>query len=83
MLVSGDRGLLCKEITELKSKFGAIARDWDPGAIAWVANNNHTNCLTLKGVTDFVGIAKGDTYDGNLSYYYENTEQIMKILIDS
>ena len=82
-MVSGDKDLLCEEISELKSKYGAIAGDWESGAITWVANKNHTNCLILRGVTDLFGIAKGDAYDGNLSSYDENNERIMKILIDS
>jgi hypothetical protein len=41
-LVSGDRDLLCIEISELISKYGAIAGKLDSGAIPWVANKNHT-----------------------------------------
>jgi adenosylhomocysteine nucleosidase len=82
LLVSGDRDLLCNEIPELKLKYNAIAGDWESGAIAWVTNKNHTQCLILRGVTDLVGIDKGDAY-GNLNYYYEMTEIIMNKLVDS
>jgi adenosylhomocysteine nucleosidase len=44
-LVSGDRDLFCEELPELKSKYGAIAGDWESGAIAWVAAKNRTQCL--------------------------------------
>jgi adenosylhomocysteine nucleosidase len=83
LLVSGDRDLFCDDIPSLKTKYGAIAGDWESGAIAWVANKYHTRCLILRGVTDLVGETGGEAYDGNVSYYYENTDLIMKKLIES
>jgi adenosylhomocysteine nucleosidase len=83
LLVSGDRDLFCEEIASLKSRFGAIAGDWESGAIAWVAAKNRTQCLILRGVTDLVGEKGGEAYAGNVSYYYENTELVMKKLIES
>ena len=29
LLLSGDKDILCSEINELKSKYGAIAADWE------------------------------------------------------
>jgi adenosylhomocysteine nucleosidase len=83
LLVSGDRDLLCEEINSLKSRFGAIAGDWESGAIAWVAAKNQTQCLLLRGVTDLVSESGGEAYAGNVSYYYKNTELVMKVLIES
>jgi adenosylhomocysteine nucleosidase len=83
LLVSGDRDLFCEEIPLLKSKFGAIAGDWESGAIAWVAARNQTLCLILRGVTDLVGESGGEAYAGNVNTYYENTEVIMKKILDS
>jgi len=83
ILVSGDRDLFYDDIPSLKSKYGAVAGDWESGAIAWVANKNHTQCLILRGVTDLVGEKGGEAYDGNVSYYYENTELIMNKLVES
>jgi adenosylhomocysteine nucleosidase len=83
LLVSGDRDLFCGEIASLKSRFGAIAGDWESGAIAWVATKNQTQCLILRGVTDLVGEHAGEAYAGNVKYYYENTELVMKTLIES
>ena len=34
LLISGDRDLFSKENPELKTKYGAIAIDWESGAIA-------------------------------------------------
>jgi adenosylhomocysteine nucleosidase len=83
LLVSGDRDLVSKEIPLLKAKYGAIAGDWESGAIAWVATKNQTRCLVLRGVTDLVGENGGEAYKGNVNYYYENAEMIMKKLIES
>jgi len=83
LLVSADRDLFYDDIPSLKTKYGAIAGDWESGAIAWVANKNHISCLILRGVTDLVGETGGEAYDGKVSYYYENTELIMKKLIES
>jgi adenosylhomocysteine nucleosidase len=83
LLVSGDRDLVSKEIPLLKTKYGAIAGDWESGAIAWVATKNQTRCLVLRGVTDLVGENGGEAYMGNVNYYYENTEMIMKKLSES
>jgi adenosylhomocysteine nucleosidase len=83
LLVSGDRDLFGNEIPELKTKYNAIAGDWESGAIAWVSHKNHTKCLILRGVTDLVGGDGGEAYNGNVSFYYENTQAIMKKLVDS
>jgi adenosylhomocysteine nucleosidase len=83
LLVSGDRDLFYDDILMLKLKYSAIAGDWESGAIAWVANKNHTPCLILRGVTDLVGESGGEAYDGNVSFYDENTELIMKKLLES
>jgi adenosylhomocysteine nucleosidase len=82
LMVSGDRDLLCEEISMLKSNYGAIAGDWESGAIAWVAAKNQIKCLILRGVTDLVSEDGGDAYTGNVSYY-KNTELVMHQLISS
>jgi len=83
LMVSADRDLLTKDIKGLSKKYGAIAGDWESGAIAWVANKNQTPCLILRGVTDIVGSSGGEAYDGNVDIFYQNTELIMKRLLDS
>ena len=49
LLVSGDRDLLASEIPELHTRYGAVAGDWESGAIAWVASRNRTRLLILRG----------------------------------
>lgn len=83
LLVSADRDLIPTEIPNLKAKYGAIAGDWESGAIAWITKKNQTMCLILRGVTDLVGGNWGEAYNGNINLFYENAEAIMKILLDS
>ena len=59
LLVSGDRDIVVEDIPMLVEKYGAVAADWESGAIAWVANKNHVRCLILRGVTDLVGAGGG------------------------
>ncbi len=82
ILVSGDRDLFWNDVPDLKSTYGAIAGDWESGAIAWVTEKNHTQCLILRGVTDLVGESGGDAYEGKVNYYYENTKLTMKNLVE-
>jgi len=65
-LVSGDRDLNPAEIPELRSRFAAVAGDWESGAIAWVAGRNNRRCLILRGVSDLVGAT------GSLAYTHED-----------
>lgn len=83
LLVSGDRDLLVEDIPWLKAEFGAIAGDWESGAIAWVAARHNTRCLILRGVTDLVGSSGGEAYEGNIQVFVEGTRQILKQLVDA
>jgi adenosylhomocysteine nucleosidase len=81
LLVSADRDILASDIPDLVEKYGAVAADWESGAIAWVANRNNVRCLILRGVTDLVGANGGEAY-GNIPIFHENTKIVMKKLID-
>ncbi len=76
LLVSADRDILVRDIPMLISRYGAVAADWESGAIAWVANKNRIRCLILRGVSDIVGAGGGEVY-GNFSLYQQRTDQIM------
>ena len=80
-LVSADRDLMPEDIPDLKSKYGAVAGDWESGAIAWVANRNQVRCLILRGVTDLVGDGGGEAYAGKVQIYVENTERVLNDLV--
>jgi adenosylhomocysteine nucleosidase len=81
LLVSADRDIVPADISMLVEKYGAVAADWESGAIAWVAKRNGVRCLILRGVTDLVGPSGGEAY-GNIELFHENTRAIMKLLID-
>jgi adenosylhomocysteine nucleosidase len=77
VLVSADRDILVEDIPRLKKKFGAIAADWESGAIAYTAGKNKTPCLILRAVSDIVGARGGEAY-GDLKLFEKRTAQIMK-----
>jgi adenosylhomocysteine nucleosidase len=81
LLVSGDRDLIVEEIPKLEEKYGAVAGDWESGAIAWVAARNSIPCLILRGVTDLVGGDGGEAYEGNFDVFVEGTRTVMKDLL--
>lgn len=81
LLVSGDRDIRPEDIPMLVEKYGAVAADWESGAIAWVAKRNGVRCLILRGVTDLVGASGGEAY-ANVEIFRENTRKVMKELIE-
>jgi adenosylhomocysteine nucleosidase len=83
LLVSGDRDLMIDEIPVLREKFGAVAGDWESGAIAWVAARNNLRCLILRGVTDLVGDQGGEAYDGDMNVFVEGTRVVMGKLLEA
>jgi adenosylhomocysteine nucleosidase len=80
LLVSGDRDIVAQDIPLLVEKYGAVAADWESGAIAWVAKKNGIHCLILRGVTDLVSPQGGEAY-GNIELFHENTRTVMTTLI--
>jgi adenosylhomocysteine nucleosidase len=82
LLVSGDRDLIAEEIPRLKARYGAVAGDWESGAIAYVAARNQTRLLILRGVTDLVGSSGGEAYV-NFKLFEDATVSIMERLVES
>lgn len=82
LLVSADRDILSNQVDWLKQKFGAIAGDWESGAIAYVASRNRTRLLILRGVTDLVDENQGEAY-GNLAFFQQATEKMMEKLVSA
>jgi adenosylhomocysteine nucleosidase len=80
LLVSADRDILAKDIPDLIQKYGAVAADWESGAIAWVAKQNGVRCLILRGVTDLVSPTGGEAY-GNIALFHTRTLDTMKNLL--
>jgi len=80
LLVSGDRDLLVEEIPQLNQRYGAVAGDWESGAIAWVAARQGVRLLILRGVSDVVGETGSAAY-GDISYFQRSAAEIMPRLI--
>jgi adenosylhomocysteine nucleosidase len=79
LLVSADRDVQVGEIAQLKARYGAIAGDWESGAIAYIAARNNVRCLILRGVTDLIG-ETGEAY-GNVGVFRESTEKVFQVLL--
>jgi adenosylhomocysteine nucleosidase len=81
LLLSADRDIQVGDISRLRSAYGAVAADWESGAIAWVARANGVPVLILRGVTDLVGTGGGEAY-GNIGVFEEGTRAVMNRLMD-
>ncbi len=80
VLVSGDRDIFPEDIPYLREAFGAVAADWESGAIAWVAHRNNTPVLILRGVSDIVRPEGGEAY-GNLKTFEQGAELVLRPLL--
>jgi adenosylhomocysteine nucleosidase len=80
LLVSADRDLVPEEIESLKQNYGAIAGDWETGAIAYTCKRNGKKLLVLRGVTDLVGSTGGEAY-GKPEVFQNGTDLVMKKLL--
>jgi adenosylhomocysteine nucleosidase len=79
-IVSADQDLDPARLDELRGAYHAVAADWESGAIAHVAAQNHTRVLILRGVSDVVGHAGDATY-GNLPAFDEGARRVMAELV--
>lgn len=82
LLVSADRDIVSAEIAGLRERFGAIAADWESGAIAHIAARNGVRCLILRGITDLVSAEEGEVY-GRPELFATRTDAIMERLLDA
>ncbi len=78
-LVSADRDLAPADIPKLVRLYGAIAADWESGAIARVAKRNGKRIVILRGVSDLVGASTGEAY-GKPEVFAQGTGIVMKKL---
>ena len=79
-IASADSDIPPDKISFLES-LGAIAGDWESGALAWVAQKNRVCLLILRGVSDLVNEREGETYE-NLQLFEEGTKGIMRKLFE-
>jgi adenosylhomocysteine nucleosidase len=82
LLVSGDRDLDPENVKELNIIYGAVAGDWESGAIAFVAKRNKVPCLILRGVSDLVSESGGEAYE-QAGLFEESAMAILSKLIKS
>ena len=80
LLVSADRDLVPAELSELKTKYGAVAGDWESGAIAYTCARNARRVLILRGVSDLVTSVGGEAY-GDTHAFEEGTRVVMTRLL--
>jgi adenosylhomocysteine nucleosidase len=80
LLVSADRDLVPAETAELAARYGAVAGDWESGAIAYTCARNRQRVLILRGVSDVVGRAGGEAY-GNTSAFAAGADVVMRRLL--
>jgi adenosylhomocysteine nucleosidase len=81
LLISGDKDIVASEIPGLRRTYGAVAADWESGAIAYVAHANRIPVLILRGVSDLVGEEGGEAY-GNEAAFEAGTRLVMNTLMD-
>lgn len=83
-LVSADRDLDPNDIAALWKRYGAVAADWESGAIARVAARNGVRrVLILRGVSDLVGAASGGEAYGKPEVFARGTAAVMGRLLGS
>jgi adenosylhomocysteine nucleosidase len=80
LLVSADRDICPADIPMLRERFGAVAADWESGAIAWVASRNQVRCLILRGVSDLVNAGGGEAY-ADPEIFHDGARQVMQMLL--
>jgi len=83
LLVSADRDIVVEDILMLKARYGAVAADWESGAIAWVAARNGVRCLILRGVSDLVGADGGEAYLGSMEVFQRGAADVMGRLLEN
>ena len=80
-LLSADRDIIPAQVSELVQKYGAVAADWESGAIAWVCQKNSVRCLIIRGVTDLVDSLSGEAY-GHFDVFADGTRLVMAPLLE-
>ena len=80
LLVSADRDLVPAQLAELANKYGAVAGDWESGAIAYTCGRNQQRVVILRGISDLVHAEGGEAY-GNMPAFEEGARIVMQQLL--
>jgi len=78
-LVSADQDIDPDLVHKLVDEFGAVAADWESGAIAWTAHRNDVPCLILRAVSDLVDPMGGEIYESE--EFKDRAESVMLPLL--
>ncbi len=81
-LLSADRDIVPSQVARLRESYGAIAADWESGAIAWTAGRNGVPCLILRAVSDLVGADGGEIYD-DYPEFERRSLDVMRMLFEA
>ena len=80
--LSGNHDLIMEEIPALKENYEAIAGDWEPGAISYIAVKNKTSLLFLRGVSDLISETAGEAYEDS-GIIEDNAYSILQSMIST
>lgn len=78
-LVSADQDIDPAMVKVLETDYGAVAADWESGAIAWTAARNSTRVLILRAVSDLVDAGGGELY--NQGDFHQRAREVMPPLL--
>jgi adenosylhomocysteine nucleosidase len=81
IMVSADRDLVPEEIESLRQNYGAMAGDWETGAMAFTCKRNKKKLLVLRGVSDLVSRDSAEAY-GKPEVFQNGAEVVMKKLLN-
>ena len=79
-LLSADSDIVPAQVGRLREKYGAVAADWESGAIAWTAARNGVSCLILRAVSDLVDAAGGEVY-ADYAEFERRSREVMRTLL--
>jgi len=82
-IVSGDRDVARADVPVLIERYGALAADWESASIAFVARRAGLPCVILRGISDVVGGAHPDAYDGRDHIFHAGARGIMQHVIEN
>src|SRR4029079_19688539 len=80
LLVSADRDLVPAELHELATRDGAVAGDWESGALAYTCARNKQRVLILRGISDLVS-KEGDATYGSIPTFEAGARVVMQRLL--
>jgi adenosylhomocysteine nucleosidase len=79
-IYSADRDLTPGYLRQLEQRYRPRVVDWESGAIAWIAKQNNTPLLIVRGVTDLISLESAEAV-GNLQLFRDNARRVMTGLI--